>query len=77
MSERKNIKLPADLFDRLKADKNSGDVGMSWPRYFEETCLSDDDAGDLAERLDSIEAGVQEAAKAAQSAEASVEELQR
>ena len=71
---RKNIKLGESLFKRLKDDKPDN---MNWPTYFEQNCLEDDDAGDLAERLDSIEAGVQEAAKAAQSAEQSVEELQR
>ena len=39
MTDRKNIKLPADLFDALKDDKSDH---MSWPVYFEQRCLGDD-----------------------------------
>ena len=72
---RKNIKLKEDLFERLKADKPDT---MSWPRYFEEQCLSDaetTDDSDVGERLERIEALTREAAEAAQSAKRGVEEL--
>ncbi len=68
---RKNIKISESLFERLKADKGKH---MSWPQYLEEQCLSDD-TGDVSERLDRIEAAAKEATEAAQSAEASVEDL--
>jgi len=38
MTDRKNIKLNADVFDELKADKGPH---MSWPDYFKQKCLGD------------------------------------
>lgn len=39
MSERKNLKLRASLYRRLKDDKGPH---MSWPDYFRAECLGDD-----------------------------------
>jgi len=73
MTNRKNIKVGEDLFERMKADKGPH---KSWPQYFEDQ-LSEDTGGVDTERLDRIEAAAREAATAAQSAQKGVEELQR
>lgn len=39
MSDRKNIKLPAELFERLEDDKGQYET---WPSYFERKCLDND-----------------------------------
>ncbi len=79
MTDRKNIKVREDLFERLKADKGPH---RSWPQYLEDQ-LSDDtpetdgvEVGDLQDRLERIEAMTKEATNAAQSAEAKIERLQ-
>ena len=71
MTNRKNIKVGEDLFERMKADKGPH---KSWPQYFEDQ-LSGDSGGVDTERLDRIEAAAREAASSAQSAERAVDEL--
>jgi len=60
---RKNIKIQADLFDRLKDDKPAH---MNWPTYLEQQCL-----------VDARDDGMDEATKAAKAAEANTEEIKR
>jgi len=38
MSNRKNIKLPEELFDRLAYDNSDY---QTWAGYFQENCLDD------------------------------------
>ena len=46
VTDRKNIKLPEPLFNALRDDKPDH---MSWPTYFETTCLAPDDDADGAD----------------------------
>jgi len=43
MSDRKNIKVGEDLFERMKADKGPH---KSWPQYFEDQLSEDTDGVD-------------------------------
>jgi len=55
--ERKNIKLPEPLFDRLKADKPDH---MKWPAYLEQQCLSDSDVTEATEAAKQAESNTEE-----------------
>jgi len=52
MTNRKNIKLPADLFNALKDDKGKH---KSWPVYLEEQCLLDSDDSQQPVTLEATE----------------------
>jgi len=55
MSDRKNIKVGEDLFERMKADKGPH---KSWPQYFEDQLSEDAGGAPAAVDADAIAASV-------------------
>jgi len=72
MSDRKNIKVPEPLFNRLKEDKGAH---RSWPQYFEDQLADDDDDMDAPVDMDVLKSSLETVEKRTGKIERTLEDM--